>query len=220
MLNHDQMIKKALIDPHKSYKSSNFYYNVDWRSHQGNDPATTRGFESYGRFVSYSTPVADLVRNKITDCKELHITKERHSSTTDRQLSSLRYQAGELTCPVAVYFVPYIHNSDMGRMHPAYLQFAVKEVNESIDELLGKARQYKTYEFKIKMCIDTLKRAIFLMTDTVPEEIFDEYFTKEQKDKLQEAINLRVLLGSLLHHSNGDGRVLKQALLGLRELNK
>lgn len=220
MLNHDQMIRKALTNPHKSYKSSNFYYEPDWRGQSVNDPALTRGFASYGRFVSYSTPVAYLVRNKITDCMELHITMQRHSSTTDRQLSSLRWQAEELEFPVPVYFVPYVNNSDLGRMHPEYMQYAVKEVNKSIDELLGKTRQYKTYAFQIKQFIDSLKRAMFLMTDTVPEEIYAEYFNAKQKDALQEAINLRVLLGSLLHHSNGDGRVLKQALLGLRELNK
>lgn len=220
MLNHDQMIKKALIDPHKSYKSSNFYYNPEWRSPQADDPDPTRGFILLGSFVSYSTTVANLMRNKLTGSRELHITKQRYSSSTDRQLSSLRYQAGELTTPVAVYFVPSLWSNQQGRMNPGFMTFAIGQVNDSIDELLSKVRQYKTYEFKIKMCIDTLKRAIFLMTDTVPEEIFDEYFTKEQKDKLQEVINLRVLLGSLLHHSNGDGRILKQALLGLQELNK
>lgn len=223
MLNHDQMINKALTDPHKSYKSSNFYYEADWHAQAQKDDDPTRGFKFLGSFGSYTTTVANLMRNKITGNRELHITMQRYSPTTDRQLSRLRWQAGQMQMPIAVYnvpYVPWINTRDEGRMSADFLQSAIRTVNSTLDELLETRRHYKTYAVVVKQCIEGLRQAMYLMTDTVPEEIYAEYFTVEQKDKLQEAINLRVLLGSLLHHSNEDGRVLKQALLGLRELNK
>jgi hypothetical protein len=220
MLTHAQLINKALIEPHQSYKSSNFYYEADWHAQAQKDDDPTRGFKFLGSFGSYTTTVANLMRNKITGNRELHITMQRYSPTTDRQLSRLRWQAGQMQMPIAVYDVPWISTRDEGRMSADFLNFAIAAVNDSINELLGSRRNYKTYVFVVKQFIECLKEAMRRMTDTVPEEIYAEYFTTEQKDKLQEAINLRVLLGSLLHHSNEDGRILKQALLGLRELNK
>jgi hypothetical protein len=217
MINHHDMIHKALVNPTKPYKSSNLSYNVAWRNTWAKDE---QWFEFIGEFMSYRTPVAVLKRNKLTDKRELHITTQQHSPTTDRHLSRLRWQAGILETPLAIYDVPWITTKAEGRFDPAYLQNTINNTIGTLNELLGKTRHYKTYVFQIRQCIDRLKRAMYLMTDTVPEEIYDEYFTTEQKDKLQEVINLRVLLGSLLHHSNEDGRVLKQALLGLRELNK
>jgi hypothetical protein len=105
-------------------------------------------------------------------------------------------------------------------MNPDYLENAVSNTRKALDELLNTRRNAKTYVFQVKQYIEWLKSAMLLMTDTVPEEIYNEYFTTEQKTALQNAINLRVTLGSFLHHSNEDGRILKQALLAMRELDR
>lgn len=218
MLNHDQMVYKALRDPHMSYTSSNFRYVTNGNKSSYDD--SSRWFHYLGGFVSYSTTVANLVRNKLTHDHELHITTQPYSPTTDRQLSQLRWQAEKPEAQLVVYNVPYIHTKDVARMDPDFLQNTIQNVNSILNELLDSRRQYKTYVNQVKQCIEWLKYAMFLMTDTVPQEIYNEYFTTKQKDVLQEAINLRLTLGNLMHHCNEDGRILKQALLGLRELNK
>jgi hypothetical protein len=211
------MVDKALKDDTKPYEASNFRYapNIFYL-----DPDPSRWFQPIGEFISYKTTVAALVRNKLTDERELHITSERYSATTDRQLSQLRWKAGQCEPTIRIYQIPWLTGKDVGRMNPEYLKDAISLTRKALDELLNTRRNAKTYVFQVKQYIERLKSAIFLMTDTVPEEIYNEYFTTEQKTALQNAINLRVTLGSFLHHSNEDGRILKQALLAMRELDR
>ena len=216
MLNHAQMVDKALRDDTHPYESSNFRYAPIFVL--GDDPS--RWFQPIGEFFSFKTPVAYLVRNKLTDERELHVTSHRYSATTDRQLSQLRWKAGQCEPTLRIYQMPWLSSKDVGRMNPEYLENAIRITRKALDELLSTRRNAKTYVFQVKQCIEQLKSAMLLMTDTVPEEIYNEYFTTEQKTALQNAINLRVTLGSFLHHSNEDGRILKQALLAMRELDR
>jgi hypothetical protein len=211
------MVDKALKDDTKPYEASNFKYAPNIFVTNDN---TSRWFQPIGEFISYKTTVANLVRNKLTDEREIHSTSERYSATTDRQLSQLRWRASQCEPTLRIYQMPWLTNRDVGRMNPDYLENAISTTRKALDELLNTRRNAKTYVFQVKQYIEWLKSAMLLMTDTVPEEIYNEYFTTEQKTALQNAINLRVTLGSFLHHSNEDGRILKQALLAMRELDR
>ena len=217
MLNHAQMVDKALKDHTQPYEASNFRYapNIFVLD---DDPS--RWFQPLGEFISYKTTVANLVRNKLTDERELHVASHKYSNTTNKQLSQLRWRAGQCEPTLRIYHMLWLTGKDVGRMNPDYLKNTIHIVHKTLDELLSSRRHAKTYVFQVKQCIEQLKSAMLLMTDTVPEEIYDEYFTTEQKTMLQNAINLRVTLGAFLHHSNEDGRILKQALLAMRELDR
>lgn len=220
MLNHAQMVDKALKDDTKPYEASNFRYAPNIFVTNDN---TSRWFQPIGEFISYKTTVANLVRNKLTDERELHTASHNWSKTTNKQLSQLRWRASQCEPTLRIYqmpYMPWLIGKDVGRMNPDYLENAVSNTRKALDELLNTRRNAKTYVFQVKQYIEWLKSAMLLMTDTVPEEIYNEYFTTEQKTALQNAINLRVTLGSFLHHSNEDGRILKQALLAMRELDR
>ncbi len=217
MLDHAQMVQKALKDDTKPYEASNFRYAPNIFAL---DPDPSRWFQPIGEFISFKTTVANLTRNKLTDEREIHITSERYSAATDRQLSLLRWRAGQCEPTLRIYQMPWLTGKDVGRMNPDYLKNTILTTYKALNVLLSSRRHAKTYVFEVKRYIEWLKSAMFLMTDTVPEEIYNEYFTTEQKTMLQNAINLRVTLGSFLHHSNEDGRILKQALLAMRELDR
>jgi hypothetical protein len=208
-----QMVQKVLRDPFKDRGVGNFSYSCVVNVHN----APTH-FTEIGRFISYSTTVAHIVRNELDKRMEVHVDLHRYSSSTDRQLAWLR-RALDQNPLYDLYHVPDNHNkAPFFRTDPNLATLIRQRVSLTLKEMVTRPFPFKTYKFKTEQVIDRINGAIHLMTDKVPAEIYNTYFTVVQTHELNWLVARRSFLEPLLINSGGDGRVIKTALAGLMAL--
>lgn len=179
-----------LLNGDQDYDGSNLYIR------RVNHARDSLGFLSLAFVASYNTEIAHLVHNEHTDTRELWVTENRYSSTTDQHmrhlLQGMRAQQRGREPTLKEYqfkFNPHIH-----RCAWTLLSLALRAATTTcLPNVVKKGVHERTRYAALGEAIDGLERAVHVATDNLPWERL-ELYSPLSAEKVREARELLAML--------------------------